>query len=116
MGAYILVILLSIAFIGVVAVDIFKERKHFEEVKNLTDRIDWLDNQNDHLNNEIAEVNLKFSGSLDTREKNYNDIFMKLKKTEIELEKCEMERERLRARLSVLEETKNEEKEVEKED
>lgn len=116
MGAYILVILLSIAFIGVVAVDILKERKHFEEVKNLTDRIDWLDNQNDHLNNEIDEVNLKFSGSLDTREKNYNDIFMRLKKAEIELEKSEMECERLRARLSVLEETKNEEKEVEKED
>lgn len=116
MGAYILVILLSIAFIGVVAVDIFKERKHQEDVNNLMDRIDYIEDQNDHLNKEIAEVNLKFSGSLDTREKNYNDIFMKLKKTEIELEKCEMERERLRAKLQVLEETKNEEKEAEKED
>ena len=116
MGAYILIILLSIAFIVVVAVDILKERKHFEEVKNLTDRIDWMEDQNNYLNNEIAEVNLKFSGSLDTREKNYNDIFMKLKKTEIELEKCEMERERLRAKLQVLEETENEEKEAEKED
>ena len=116
MAAYILIILLSIAFVGVVAVDILKEKKHFEEVKNLTDRIDWMEDQNDHLNKEIADVNLKFSGSLDTREKNYNDIFMKLKKAEIELEKSEMENERLRARLAVLEETKNEEKEVKKED
>lgn len=108
MGAYILIILLSIAFVAVVAIDILKEKKHFEEVKNLTDRIDWMEDQNDHLNKEIAEVNLKFSGSLDTREKNYNDIFMKLKKTEIELEKCEMERERLRAKLQVLEENENE--------
>ena len=116
MAAYILVILLSIAFIGVVAVDIFKERKHQEDVNNLMDRIDYMEDQNDRLNKEIAEVNLKFSGSLDTREKNYNDIFMRLKKAEIELEKSEMECERLRARLSVLEETKNEEKEAEKED
>lgn len=116
MGAYILIILLSIAFVAVVAIDILKEKKHFEEVKNLTDRIDYMEDQNNYLNNEIAEVNLKFSGSLDTREKNYNDIFMKLKKTEIELEKCEMERERLRAKLQVIEETENEEKEVKKED
>lgn len=116
MGAYILVILLSIAFIGVVAVDILKERKHQEDVNNLMDRIDYMESQNNYLINEMADVNLKFSGSLDTREKNYNDIFMKLKKVEIELEKSEMECERLRARLSVLEETKNEEKEVKKED
>lgn len=116
MAAYILVILLSIAFIGVIAVDILKERKHQEDVNNLMDRIEYMEDQNDHLNKEIAEVNLKFSGSLDTREKNYNDIFMKLKKVEIELEKSEMENERLRARLSVLEETKNEEKEAKKED
>jgi len=116
MGAYILIILLSVAFIVVVAVDIFKERKHQEDVYNLMDRIDYMEDQNNYLINEISDVNLKFGLSLDKREKNYNDIFMKLKKTEIELEKCEMERERLRAKLQVLEETENEEKEVKKED
>ena len=41
---------------------------------------------------------------------------MKLKKIEIELEKSEMENERLRSKLAILEEVKNEEKEAKKED
>ena len=116
MITYILLTLLALAFVGVVVVDILKEKKHLDEVNNLTDRIDWMEDQNNYLNKEIAEVNLKFSGSLDTREKNYDDIYMKLKKVEIELEKSEMENERLRSKLAILEETKNEEKKVEKED
>ena len=116
MIAYILIGLFAVAFAGVIIVDIFKEKNHKEEVNNLMDRIDWVEDQNDHLNKEIAEVNLKFSGSLDTREKNYDDIYMKRKKIEIELEKSEMECERLRAKLAVIEEVKHEEKKVEKED
>lgn len=116
MGAYIIIALLFVLFVAVVALDIFKERARKEEVNNLMDRIDYMEDQNDHLNKEIAEVNLKFSGSLDTREKNYDDIFMKLKKIEIELEKSEMENERLRAKLAVLEEVRHEEKEAKKED
>ncbi len=112
MGAYIIIALLFVLFVAVVTLDIFKEKTHKEEVNNLMDRIDYMEDQNDHLNKEIAEVNLKFSGSLDTREKNYDDIYMKLKKIEIELEKSEMENERLRAKLAVLEEAKNEEKEA----
>lgn len=112
MITYILLTLLALAFACVVVVDILKEKKHLDEVNNLTDRIDWMEDQNNYLNKEIAEVNLKFSGSLDTREKNYDDIYMKLKKVEIELEKSEMECERLRARLAIIEETKNEEKEA----
>jgi len=112
MGAYIIIALLFVLFVAVVTLDIFKEKARKEEVTNLTDRINYMEDQNDYLNKEIAEVNLKFSGSLDTREKNYDDIYMKLKKTEIELEKCEMENEKLRAKLEVLEEAKNEEKEA----
>lgn len=108
MEAYIIIALLSVLFIAVVALDIFKERAYKEEVNNLMNRIDWMEDQNDHLSKEIAEVNLKFSESLDTREKNYDDIYMKLKKVEIELEKSEMENERLRGKLAVLEENKNE--------
>jgi septal ring factor EnvC (AmiA/AmiB activator) len=106
MGAYIIIALLFVLFVAVVVLDIFKEKARKEEVTNLTDRINYMENQNDHLNKEIAEVNLKFSGSLDTREKNYDDIYMKLKKIEIELEKSEMENERLRAKLAVLESQK----------
>ena len=69
MGAYIIIALLFVLFIAVVALDIFKEKARKEEVNNLMDRIDYMEDQNDHLNKEIAEVNLKFSGSLDTREK-----------------------------------------------
>ena len=116
MVTYILMTLLAIVFVAVVILDIFKEKARRDEVNNLMDRIDWMEDQNDHLNKEIAEVNLKFSGSLDTRAKNYDDIFMKLKKVEIELEKSEMECERLRGRLAVIEEAKNEEKKAEKED
>lgn len=108
MIVYILMALLAVVFVAVVILDIFKEKARREEVNNLMDRIDWMEDQNDHLNKEIAEVNLKFSGSLDTRAKNYDDIFMKLKKVEIELEKSEMECEKLRARISVLEGTENE--------
>ena len=116
MIAYILLTLFALVFVGVVVVDILKEKKHLDEVNNLTDRINWMEDQNDYLNKEIAEVNLKFSGSLDTRDKNYDDIYMRLKKAEIELEKSEMECERLRARLAIIEGVKNEEKEVKKED
>lgn len=116
MGAYIIIALLFVLFVAVVTLDIFKEKARKEEVNNLMDRIDYMEDQNDHLNREIAEVNLKFSGSLDTREKNYDDIFMRMKKIEIELEKSEMENERLRAKLAVIEEIKNEEKKIEKED
>ena len=115
MGAYIIIALLFVLFAAVVTLDIFKEKARKEEVNNLMDRIDWMEDQNDYLNKEIAEVNLKFSGSLDTREKNYDDIFMKLKKIEIELEKSEMENERLRAKLAVIEEVRHEEKETKKE-
>jgi uncharacterized membrane-anchored protein YhcB (DUF1043 family) len=106
MIAYILLTLFALVFVGVVVVDILKERKHQEDVNNLMDRIDYMENQNDHLNKEIADVNLKFSESLDTSDKNYDDIYMKLKKIEIELEKSEMENERLRAKLVVLESQK----------
>ena len=116
MIAYILLTLFALVLVGVVIVDILKERKHFEEAKNLTDRINWMEDQNDYLNREIADVNLKFSESLDTRDKNYDDIYMRLKKAEIELEKSEMENEKLRARISIIEGVKNEEKEVKKED
>lgn len=116
MVAYILLTLFVLVFVSVVVVDILKEKRHQDEVDNLTDRIDYIKGQNDYLNKEITEVNLKFSESLDTRDKNYDDIYMRLKKAEIELEKSEMECERLRARLAILEETKHEEKEVEKED
>ena len=116
MIAYILLSLFALVFVGVVIVDILKEKRHQDEVDNLTDRINWMEDQNDYLNKEIAEVNIKFSGSLDTRAKNYDDIYMKLKKAEIELEKSEMENEKLRARISIIEGVKNEEKEAEKED
>lgn len=116
MGAYIIIALLFVLFVAVVVLDIFKEKARKEEVNNLMDRIDYMEDQNDHLNKEIAEVNLKFSGSLDTREKNYDDIYMKLKKIEIELEKSEIENERLRGKLAVLEEVRHEEKEAKKED
>ena len=116
MVAYILLTLLALLFVGNIIVDILKKKRHQEDINNLMDRIEYMEDQNDHLNKEIAEVNLKFSGSLDTREKNYDDIYMKLKKIEIELEKSEMENERLRAKLVVIEGVKNEEKEVEKED
>ena len=115
MIAYILLTLFALMFVGVVVVDILKERKHQEDVNNLMDRIEYMEDQNDHLNKEIAEANFKFSESLDTRDKNYDDIYMKLKKIEIELEKSEMENERLRSKLAILEETKHEEKEVKKE-
>lgn len=111
MVTYILMALLAVTFVAVIILDIFKEKARREEVNNLMDRIDWMEDQNDHLNKEIAEVNLKFSGSLDTRAKNYDDIFMKLKKVEIELEKSEMECERLRARIAVLESQKETENE-----
>ena len=116
MIAYILLTLFALVFVGVVIVDILKEKRHQDEVDNLTDRIDYIKDQNDYLNKEIADVNLKFSESLDTRDKNYGDIYMKLKKAEIELEKSEMENEKLRARISIIEGVKNEEKEAEKED
>ena len=115
MVAYIIIALLFVLLVAVIVLDILKERARRGEVNNLMDRIDWMEDQNDHLNKEIAEVNLKFSGSLDTREKNYDDIFMKLKKIEIELEKSEMENERLRTKLAVIEETRHEEKEVKEE-
>ena len=108
MAAYILLTLFALVFVGVAIVDILKEKRHRDEVDDLTNRINWMEDQNDYLNKEMAEVNLKFSESLDTREKNYDDIYMKLKKIEIELEKSEIENERLRGKLAVLEENKNE--------
>ena len=108
MVAYILLTLFALVFVGIIVVDILKEKRHQDEVDNLTDRIDYIKDQSDYLNREIADVNLKFSESLDTRDKNYDDIYMRLKKAEIELEKSEMECERLRARLAIMEENKNE--------
>ena len=116
MIAYILLTLFALVFVGVVVVDILKEKKHRDEVDDLTDRIDYVKDQNDYLNREIADVNLKFSESLDTRDKNYDDIYIRLKKAEIELEKSEMECERLRARIAIIEGAKNEEKEAKEKD
>ena len=121
MTAYILLTLFVLVFVGVVIVDILKEKRHQDEVDNLTDRIDYIKDQNDYLNREIADVNLKFSESLDTREKNLNEYVIRIKKLELELEAKNNEIDRLNRRIAVIEmpvdiskiiEVKHEEKEA----
>lgn len=120
---WIIVAALSVACVTIMTYWILKERQQAEEFGDMIERNQYLQRQNDHLNSEIAEVNLKYSGSLDTREKSYNDIYMECKRLQLELNSANEEIERLKSTNRVLsaindnlKEAKDEKEEVKEED
>ena len=99
---WIFIIALAILFICAMIIGVLLEKKHIKELKDKDDKNKYLQRENDYLNEKIAELNLKFSGSLDTREKNYNDIFIQYKKTQLDLDAALQEIERLKDTNRVL--------------
>ena len=119
---WIIVAALAVACVTIMTYWILKERQQAEEFGDMIERNQYLQKQNDYLNSEIAEVNLKYSGSLDTREKSYNDIYMECKRLQLELNSANEEIERLKSTNRVLsaindnlKEAKDEKEEVKKE-
>jgi prefoldin subunit 5 len=119
---WIIVAALAVACVTIMTYWILKEKQQAEEFGDMIERNQYLQRQNDHLNSEIAEVNLKYSGSLDTREKSYNDIYMECKRLQLELNSANEEIERLKSTNRVLsaindnlKEAKDEKEEVKKE-
>lgn len=117
---WIIVAALAVACVTIMTYWILKERQQAEEFGDMIERNQYLQRQNDYLNSEIAEVNLKYSGSLDTREKSYNDIYMECKRLQLELNSANEEIERLKSTNRVLsaindnlKEAKDEKEEVE---
>lgn len=105
---WIFIIALAILFICAMIVGVLLEKKHIKELKEKDDKNNYLQRENDYLNEKIAELNLKFSGSLDTREKNYNDIFIQYKKTQLDLDAALQEIDRLKDTNRVLAKAINE--------
>ena len=99
---WIFIIALTILFICAMIVGVLLEKRHIQELKEKDDKNNYLQSENDYLNEKIAEINLKFSGSLDTREKNYNDIFIQYKKAQLDLDAALQEIERLKDTNRVL--------------
>ena len=119
---WIIVAALAVACVTIMTYWILKEKQQAEEFGDMIERNQYLQRQNDHLNSKIAEVNLKYSGSLDTREKSYNDIYMECKRLQLELNSANEEIERLKSTNKVLsaindnlKEAKDEKEEVKKE-
>lgn len=119
---WIIVAALAVACVTIMTYWILKEKQQAEEFGDMIERNQYLQRQNDYLNSEIAEVNLKYSGSLDTREKSYNDIYMECKRLQLELNSANEEIERLKSTNRVLsaindnlKEAKDEKEEVKKE-
>lgn len=119
---WIIVAALAVACITIMTYWVLKEKQQAEEFGDMIERNQYLQKQNDYLNSEIAEVNLKYSGSLDTREKSYNDIYMECKRLQLELNSANEEIERLKSTNRVLsaindnlKEAKDEKEEVKKE-
>ena len=100
---WIIVAALAVACVTIMTYWILKEKQQAEEFGDMIERNQYLQRQNDYLNSEIAEVNLKYSGSLDTREKSYNDIYMECKRLQLELGTKDAEIEKLRSRIAVIE-------------
>lgn len=119
---WIIVAALAVACVTIMTYWVLKEKQQAEEFGDMIERNQYLQRQNDYLNSEISEVNLKYSGSLDTREKSYNDIYMECKRLQLELNSANEEIERLKSTNRVLsaindnlKEAKDEKEEVKKE-
>lgn len=119
---WITIIFLTVVVIALIGVIVFRERDNKEKIWYLEEDCNRLYDKLDEVENKNIDLVVKYSASLDEHNKALDDISNKYKKLELELEKKDLEIERLNAILNyakndvaVTEELINEKEEVKKE-
>ena len=92
---WITIIFLTVAAAGLISAIVFRERDNKEKIEYLEEDCNRLCDKLDEVENKNMELIVKYSASLDEHNKALDDISNKYKKLELELEKKDLEIERL---------------------
>lgn len=97
---WITIIFMTAAVAALIGVIVFRERDNKEKIEYLEEDCNRLCDKLDEVENKNMDLIVKYSASLDEHNKALDDISNKYKKLELELEKKDLEIERLNAILN----------------